>query len=211
MERWSWDAPPQEVAAAVARGALVAIPTESSYGLAVNPRDAAAVEAVYRVKARDAGKPLPVVVASPADVALLGVAPELPEVVRLASCWPAALTAVLPRLPGAPHLPAAAGGATVAVRVPDHGPLRRLLAVTGPLTATSANPSGEEPVLDPAALGELLAGEDALLVDGGVLPGGAPSTLIAFDGDGRWRVLRPGRVQETRLRECLAVPAPSGS
>ena len=83
------------------------------------------------------------------------------------------------------------------MRVPGHRALRELLAALGrPLTATSANPTGEPSLTDPEAVTSWLgaAGVEALLVDGGKLPGGAPSTLVTWN-DGRPLVLRPGRVR----------------
>jgi L-threonylcarbamoyladenylate synthase len=194
VSRWRFGDDPAIPAAVVARGGVLAIPTESSYGLAADPRSRRGVDAIYRLKSREAGKPLPVVVAGVEQLALLGVDPDSPEARRAAPCWPAALTVVLPLAPSAPPLPAAAGGSTVAVRIPDHPALRALLAATGPLTATSANASGADPILDPEAAAAFLGeSPDTLLVDGGVLPGGPPSTLVAFEG-AEVRVLRPGRV-----------------
>jgi L-threonylcarbamoyladenylate synthase len=191
----------------LARGGIVAFPTESSYGLGVDPWNPAGVEAVYRIKEREAGKPLPVVIAGREQLAGLGIDPDLNIVKRLLAFWPAPLTAVLPV---ARSLPASAGTRTLAVRVPDHGPLRELLAALGHgLTATSANRSGEAPVVDPAALAELLAGEDAMVVDGGLLPGGPPSTLVAIEGD-RVVVLRSGRFPTERLEEDLRFPEEEG-
>lgn len=184
----------------LARGGIVAFPTESSYGLGVDPWNPAGVEAIYRIKEREAGKPLPVVVAGRDQLAGLGIDPDLNIVKRLFALWPAPLTAVLPV---ARPLPASAGTRTLAVRVPDHEPLRELLAALGHgLTATSANRSGEAPIVDPAAAADLLAGEDAMVVDGGVLPGGPPSTLVAIEGD-RVVVLRSGRFPTERLEEDL--------
>jgi L-threonylcarbamoyladenylate synthase len=160
------------------------------------------VEAIYRVKVREAGKPLPVVVSGREQLADLGVDPNLYIVKRLLEHWPAPLSAVLPIARSARHarqLPASAGAGTLAVRVPDHERLRALLAELGHgLTATSANRSGEEPILDPAEAARLLAGEDAVVIDGGVLPGGPPSTLVAIEGD-RLVVLRAGRFPADRL------------
>ncbi len=207
VRRWRPGDDPAELAAALARGAVLVIPTESSYGLAVDPRDAAGVAAIYRLKGREAGKPLPVVVAGVEQLALLGIDPGSAAVGRLARCWPAALTAVLPLDPAGPAVPAAAGGGDLAVRVPDHAPLRRLLGRLGPLTATSANPSGAAPLLDPGAVARLLAGTDAVVVDGGRLPGGLPSTLVVPTADG-YRLLRPGRCDAHRLARCLG-PAPA--
>jgi L-threonylcarbamoyladenylate synthase len=198
---WHWGDPVAPLQALLARGGVLAIPTESSYGLGADPRNPAGVEAIYRIKGREAGKPLPVVVSGREQLAGLGVDPNLYIVERLFEHWPAPLTAVLPI---SRPLPASAGESRLAVRVPAHEALRELLAALGHgLTATSANRSGGEPILDPAAAAELLAGEDAMVVDGGVLPGGPPSTLVAIEEDGL-KVLRTGRFPTGRLLETLA-------
>jgi L-threonylcarbamoyladenylate synthase len=180
----------------LARGGVLAVPTESSYGLAADPRSAAGVEAIYRIKSRERGKPLPVVAADLAQIASLGIDVD-EEACRLAAgVWPAPLSVLLPI---ASPLPAAAGEPALAVRIPDHALLRDLLRDLGtPLTATSANLSGEPPLLAPDAVAGLLADHDALVVDGGVLAGGPPSTLAAWTGS-EWRVLREGRFSKMRL------------
>jgi L-threonylcarbamoyladenylate synthase len=179
---------------------VLAIPTESSYGLGADPWNPAGVEAIYRIKHRERGKPLPVVVAGveqmPSLGIDLGIDRDLNIVKRLSAFWPGPLTVILPV---DRPLPASAGERVLAVRVPGHEGLRELLAALGHgLTATSANRSGGEPILDPANLPELLAGEDAMIVDGGVLPGGPPSTLVAIREDGL-TVLRAGRFPAERL------------
>jgi len=174
----------------IARGGILGIPTESSYGFAVDPRSAAGIEAIYRVKERERGKPLPVVAADLAQIAALGVAADDEAVRRAAPLWPAAFTVVAAI---AAPLPASAGERTLAVRIPDHAGLRSLLTALGTaLTATSANRSGEPPLLDPAAVANLLGAEDAIVADGGTLAGGPPSTLARWT-DAGWTVLRPGR------------------
>jgi len=192
VPRWRFGDDPTEIAAALAAGAILAIPTESSYGLAVDPRDAAAVEKVFALKGREAGKALPVVAARPGQLATLGVDIGAPAVAWARAFWPAALTVLAPlREP----IAASGGLATLAVRIPGHAGLRELLAALGmPLTATSANPSGEPPFVDPEPLERWLAGAGVatLLVDGGPLPGGAPSTLVVWR-NGKPDVLRAGR------------------
>ena len=179
------------------RGGILAVPTESSYGLAVDPRDPTGVEAIYRLKTRERGRPLPVVASDLAQLAALGVAVDEPLFHRLAAVWPAPLSLVVPASRG---LPAAAGGDTLAVRLPGYPPLLRLLAGLGlALTATSANRSGELAVTDPDELPELLAGHDAVIVDAGRLAGGPPSTLVALSEDGL-TVLRPGGYPIADLR-----------
>lgn len=197
---WQWGDPVGPLRELLARGGVVAIPTESSYGLGADPWNPAGVETIYRIKGRESGKPLPVVVAGEEQLAPLGVhlgiGRDLNIVKRLSAHWPGPLTVILPV---ARPLPASAGESVLAVRVPGHERLRELLAALGHgLTATSANRSGGEPVLDPAELPELLAGEDAMIVDGGVLSGGPPSTLVAIREAGLV-VLRPGRFPAERL------------
>jgi len=231
---WRFGDPVAPLAALLARGGVLAIPTESSYGLAVPPGNAAGVEAIYRLKGRERGKPLPVVIAGLDQLAGLGIAPDLPILRLLSAFWPGPLTVVLPiagaGAAGAP--PAAAGTGTLAIRIPGHPQLIELLSRLGHgLTATSANRSGGEPVLDPRQAAELLAGRPAMVVDGGILPGGPPSTLIApLDlpappaptpplaaagpqdagspvGGWRFAVLRPGRLPVEQLRKRLCVMA----
>jgi L-threonylcarbamoyladenylate synthase len=169
------------LAAHLAAGGVVAIPTESSYGLAAVPTHAGGVEAVYRVKRRERGKPLPVVIAGVEQLPGLGIAADLPILTRLSAFWPGALTVVVP-LAGDPPVPAAAGSGCLAVRVPGHALLRELLASLGHgLTATSLNVSGEPPILAPGEAIRLLRstpGVAAMVVDGGELAGGPPSTLV---------------------------------
>jgi L-threonylcarbamoyladenylate synthase len=102
--------------------------------------------------------------------------------------------------------PAAAGAASLAVRVPAHQRLRGLLAaLRRPLTATSANRSGQPPLTHPEAVGDLLAGRRAVLVDDGELPGGAPSTLVEVGRDGTVQVLRRGAFDPGRLPRSISA------
>jgi L-threonylcarbamoyladenylate synthase len=206
---WRWDDSPDPLVDLLDAGGVLAIPTESSYGLAADPWNEDGVEAIYRLKGRERGKPLPVLVAGLRQMASLGIDPDLPILARLGRLWPAPLTAVLPLSAsiGPAGMPAAAAGTrTLAVRVPAHPELRRLLDHVGPLTATSANESGRPPLLDPRAAAALLARlgnghpEGAhpggvLVVDGGELPGGPPSTLVRPTDprrDDGFEVLRAG-------------------
>ena len=189
-DRWCWGESLAPLRAVVERGGVLAVPTESSYGLAVDPRDPRGVEVIYRLKGRQRGLPLPVVAGSLEQLGALGVAIDEPLFRRLASLWPAPLSLVVAASRG---LPAAAGGDTLAVRLPGHRPLLELLQGLGlALTATSANRSGEPPITDPSELSDLLAGSDALIVDGGRLGGGPPSTMLALGDDGLTMLRRGG-------------------
>jgi len=171
------------VRTAVAGHGIVAVPTETAYGLAVSPGDDVAVGRLFELKRRPREKALLVVGASIDQLAELVRIPDEWRK-RLEAAWPAALTVVLPAAG-----PTAAGGGwgSLAVRVPAHPLLRSLLAAVGPLTATSANPSGGEALASPDALGHGVA----VLLDGGPTPGGAPSTLVDLMSSPP-RVLREG-------------------
>jgi len=159
----------------VRAGSVLAIPTESSYGLAVDPRNAAAVLRVFAIKGRDGAKPLLVVAANRGQLEDLGVSVSGERLERFLALWPAPLTVTLPlRTP----LPASAGAATLAVRVPAHPELRDLLGATGPLTATSLNRSGAAPCEDPDEVERAFGSEVDVLVDAGRTSGGPPSTLL---------------------------------
>lgn len=187
------DLPAAVVACRVAldRCGVVAIPTETFYGLAVRPDDAAAVESVLVLKGRPAEKALPLVAADLSQARELIVLSPV-WATRLAGVWPAPLSVVATL-----HRPLAACGPTAAVRVPDHGLLRALLRELGPLTATSANPSGLPAPSSPEEVARSLAGGLALLLDGGETPGGRSSTLLDI-GSEPPKLLRSGAFQPPR-------------
>lgn len=170
---------------------IVVIPTETFYGLAVDPRDATAVNRVFVAKDRPEEKALLVVGASLVQLEELVIVGEAWRA-RLTAAWPAPLSVVLPTL-----RPVPAGGATLAVRVPAHPLLRELLIRTGPLTATSANRSGEPAPSRPDALAATLGRHVAVLLDGGRTGGTGASTLIDATCEPA-RLLRSG---------AFAVPA----
>ena len=157
------------------RGGVVALPTETYYALAADPRSEAGVDRVYEIKRRDDGKPLLTLFSERAQLAALGVEakPELLE--RFFAIWPAPLTVVLPiRQP----IAASRGGSSLAVRLPYDSEVRALLSLVGPLTGTSANRSGEPPLASPDEVVRELGADLDVLVDGGTTPGGPPSTLL---------------------------------
>ncbi len=180
----------------------MAYPTDTFYGLGVNAFSAAAVEKIYAIKRRDRGKPLSIVVADSAQVR--SVARDLPPAldVLARAFWPGPLTLVLK----AAHLfPAEMLGAgdTIALRVPALPWLCDLLRRTGfPVTATSANLSGDGELDDPDAVCLLFEGRTDLIVDGGRTPGGVPSTIVDLTG-GAPRLLRPGAISWGRILAAL--------
>ena len=183
--------------ALVLRGGILGIPTESSYGLAVDPHHPGGVDGLVELKGRPAHDPFPVVIGAVDQLSLCGVVVAAEISRRLEELWPAPVTVVLPL----EHpIPASRGRSTLGVRVPGNPELRALLLeLEMPLTATSANRSGSEPLSDPGAVEELLAGVGGVVVDHGQLPGGRPSTLVEWTGE-KIRVLREGRYPRDSLR-----------
>ena len=179
------------------RGGVAAVPTETFYGLAVDPTNECGVSRVFEIKGRDDGKPLLVLFADRAQLDALGVAAEPARLDRFLRIWPAPLTVVLPlRSP----IAASRGGATLAVRMPAAPRLRELLSAVGPLTGTSANRSGDPPLADPDAVARALGSDLELVVDDGPTAGGDPSTLIDATREAL-RVLRRGAVRWPETEE----------
>ncbi len=175
-----------QVERCLAEGGVVLLPTETFYGLACNPYSEEAVSRVLELTDRPRDMPLPVLAADWVQVDRLTVVPEIWRQ-RLEAVWPGPITAVLPARKDL----SASVPATVAVRIPGHKMLRHLLAVTGPLTGTSANRHGDRPTIDVAGAMRSLTGDPALALDGGPSPGGQPSTLVDLTGTTA-RVLRQG-------------------
>ena len=191
-------------AEALRRGGLVAFPTETFYGLAADPRNAAAVEAAYQLKGRPATVAMPLIAADLQQLADL-VGRLSPLILRLAEMWwPGPLSIVMPAWAGLS--PALLQDGTVAVRVSGLPSACALARVFGhPVTATSANPSGLPAACDPDVVAASLGHGVAVLLDGGLTPGGLPSTIVDATGD-RPRLVRAGALPWDRVLECLDLP-----
>jgi L-threonylcarbamoyladenylate synthase len=173
--------------AALRAGELVVVPTDTVYGLAARPGDAAAVQAVYRAKNRPEGMHLPVLAASPQQVRSLGVAFSEAARTLARRWWPGPLTLAFGFEAGGSRPEWLSGRTEVAVRIPDHDFLRAVLAEAGPLLVTSANPHGAPTPLRAEDVAAALAGSVGsvdsvgLIVDGGPLTE-VPSTLVRVSG-----------------------------
>jgi L-threonylcarbamoyladenylate synthase len=178
-------------------GEPIAFPTDTVYGVGTAALDAAAVARLYTVKRRPLTQAIPLLIADEADLPL--VADEVtPTARRLARLWPGALTLVVMAAPGLPS-ELLAGGATVAVRLPDHMWLRALMRALGmPLAATSANLHGGRDPRTAADVAAQLGGALSLVVDGGPTPGPLPSTIVDCVGN-EPRLLRAGALPWERV------------
>lgn len=187
-------------------GALVAVPTETVYGLAARADSADAVAAIYRAKGRPDFNPLIVHVP---DLTAAETIAEFDGRARLLAeaFWPGALTMVLPLKEGARIAPAVTAGLpTIALRCPAHPAMRAVLKESGlPLAAPSANRSGGVSPTRAEHVAASLGPAVGLILDGGACAAGIESTIVALR-DAGWHVLRPGPVTEAQLAGLLGPP-----
>jgi len=159
-------------------GGIVAIPTDTVYGIAVALDAPDGIERLFHVKHRPPEKGIALLLAETEQATEVGVLEAAAR--RLAEAfWPGPLTMILPLRADA-DLPGALTGdaPTVGVRLPDHPTPRALAAVLGPLPVTSANLSGEPDATDAAAVLEILGDRLDLILDGGRTRGAVPSTVV---------------------------------
>ena len=185
-------------------GGIVALPTDTVYGITVALATPAGIERLFHVKQRPPEKAIALLLAEAAQAGELGVASPAADALA-AAFWPGPLTLVLPARPDA-ALPDVLGGGTrtVGVRLPDHPAPRALAAAVGPLPTTSANLSGRPDPLDAATVVAELGDAVDLVLDGGRTPGSRPSTVVDLSVDPP-AVRRVGLIDEARIREVLAA------
>ena len=188
---------------------VVAVPTDTLYGLAASAVDEEAVRKVFALKGRPGGMALPLLLADPEDFGrwALDVSDLAWAAVR--RFMPGPLTIVLRKAPAIPDV-LTGGLSTVALRIPDHPIPRALVRELGvPITGTSANRTGRPGLTRADAVREEFGADIAYVIDGGETPGGLASTVIDLSGDAP-RLLRHGALPARDIEEALGplVAAP---
>ena len=186
----------------IQNGGLVAVPTETVYGLAGNGLNEKAVEQIYEVKGRPAVKPLSLMV--PGIEAMDSYCLDVPEQARTLAekFWPGPLTIVLKAKSEIPSI-VLAGGSTVGLRCPDHPLTLALLRECSlPLAAPSANPSGEASPKNAEKVMEYFDGKIDAVIDGGACGIGLESTIIDMSST-PYRILRKAALDESEIAEAL--------
>jgi tRNA threonylcarbamoyl adenosine modification protein (Sua5/YciO/YrdC/YwlC family) len=186
---------------ALRRGAVVVLPADASYGVAVDAFQPAAVAALAAVKDRDRGLPVPVLVGSWRG--LDGLVLVTPRLVRdlVEAFWPGPLTLLVEHAPSLVWDLGDARG-TVAVRMPLHPVTLELLAEIGPLAVSSANKAGQPPAMDVQQASEQFDSDVAVYLDAGPIADQQPSTVVDMTGDVP-RLLRPGAISLDQLRSVI--------
>ena len=197
------DDPQADIDAAVRilkNGGVVAVPTDTLYGLAANPFDEAAVKRVFRLKGRSRTVALPLLLAEADDISKYARAvPDLAWAM-VKHFWPGTLTVVLKKSDAVPGL--VSGGAdTVALRVPDHPVPRAIVRGLGfPITGTSANRSGESALTSARAVRAEFGDDLDLIVCSGMTPSGLASTVLDLSGDSP-AILRQGAIPRCDIEQ----------
>lgn len=195
----------QAIVAAAKRlqsGGLVAVPTETVYGLAADSTNASAIAGIYRTKGRPDFNPLIVHVPGIEAAETLGLFNNLAN--KLArNFWPGPLTLVVPKTPDCPVAPAVTAGLeTIALRYPSHPLMQELLKVSGLfLAAPSANKSGGISPTMAQHVEHSLGDSRPMILDGGPCQSGVESTIVAIRGED-YQILRPGPITSEQLERC---------
>jgi L-threonylcarbamoyladenylate synthase len=192
----------EEAARIIRAGGIVAVPTDTLYGLAADPFSEAAIARVFAVKGRTAERALPLIAADADQVqSSLGALPPLARALAHAF-WPGPLTLLI-EAPATLAADVSGGTGRVGVRVPAHAVARAVCrACASLLTATSANISGEPAVDDPREVERTLGARIDLLIDAGKTNGGPPSTIVDVTGSTP-RLVRAGAVAWNEVLTCL--------
>lgn len=189
-------------------GGVVAFPTETYYGLAVDPWNTEAVDRLYQIKQRSRQLPILVLIAGPEE--LPQVAASVPTVYQslITRFWPGPLTLVCPARSDLSSL-LTGGTGTIGVRQSPHVVARQLLAAFArPITATSANLSGVPPAVTAEQAERMLPAGVDLILDGGDTFGGSGSTLVGMRGSALC-CLREGRIPFSQIQDvCTACYIP---
>lgn len=194
------DALTQHVRPVLERGGLVALPTETFYGLAVNPFDPAAVDRLFAIKGRAEGKPILVLVGSAGDVSRFAERIPSAASILMEVFWPGALTILFPARSSVPSA-VTAGTGFVGVRLSSCQPLREVLQRVGPVTGTSANRAGAPPARTAREVEGVFGEEVDVIIDAGSTPGGLSSTVV--EADEMLRIIREGPIPRGAIEAAL--------
>jgi L-threonylcarbamoyladenylate synthase len=186
----------------IRRGELVAVPTDTFYGIAADPFNLAAVEQIYRVKGRPETRALPILVNAISQA--IALSRDVPYTFHklAAKFWPGPLTLLVEASTGVP-LKITAHTGNVALRWPKCAIVNELINLTkGPITGTSGNISGQPACANAVELLEQLGDRLPLILDAGETPGNLASTIVKLEGDD-WEIMREGVITEPEIRAAL--------
>lgn len=179
-------------------GGIVAYPTETFYGLGAKFDMEDSLKRLYEIKQRPKEKAMPLIIGNRGLLPIVAASANNIAISLMDRFWPGPLTLIFPAKESLSEF-ITAGTHTVAVRIPGESfALRLAMIASFPITATSANLSGQPPAQDAETVIKYFDGKIDLIVDGGITPGGLPSTIIDVTGD-EVKILREGAVKKELL------------
>jgi len=191
------------VADRIRQGSVVGVPTDTFYGLAVDPYNLQAVESVYEIKERSRHKPLSLLIESVEQAEEL--AHEPPDEFHLLAqkFWPGPLTIIMRAAPRVP-LKVTANSGNIAVRMPESPvALAVVRALRFPMTATAANLAGAAECTTAEAVVKQMGNRVQVVLDGGPTPRNVPTTIVNLTEEGRWSLQREGAIPASAIEDVL--------
>ena len=202
MDQGSDERSIQDAAKVVARGGIIAFRTDTFYGLGANPFNRDAVQKIKQLKGREDGKPVLIVISDREHLDRFVSEPSQAFDLLARTFWPGPLTLICKASADVPE-EITAGTETIGVRLPGDDKVRGLVqACGGALTATSANPSRQEPARSAAEVFTYFGGAIDLIVDGGAARTEDPSTVVDVCGD-EPRLIREGVIPWSRIQSAM--------
>jgi L-threonylcarbamoyladenylate synthase len=201
VEPSSWESTLSETRKILNAGGVVAFPTDTFYGLGVNPYNRIAVDKIYEIKGRDPEKPLLLLIDSVTKLENLVEEPSAACIKLMQVYWPGPLTLLFKPKPSSIHENITAN--LIGIRQPGNTVTRKILsALDHPLTAPSANISGGTPSTTAQQVQDIFGEKVELILDAGDCKGGKPSTIINAT-DTPARLIRTGEINFNNIQKCL--------
>jgi L-threonylcarbamoyladenylate synthase len=183
-------------------GEAVAFPTDTVYGLGVDPFNISAIIKLFEAKGRDYNKAIAILIGNIDQVELIAETFTINARKLVESFWPGGLTVIVPKCKSVPDLLSA--NQSIGLRMPDHPIALRLLNEFGPLATSSANITGKVNPLNAQDVFSQLGGRIPLILDGGNCPGGVPSTVVDCVTE-QTRILRQGAIELKKIESVLSA------
>ena len=197
----SWENTLSETRKVLKTGGIVAFPTDTFYGLGVNPYNRIAVDKIYKIKGRDPEKPLLLLIDSISKLENLVEEPTAACIKLMQTFWPGPLTLLFKPKPSSIHKNISAD--LIGIRQPGNPVTRNILsALDHPLTAPSANISGDNPATTAQQVQDIFGEKIELILDAGECKGGKPSTVINATNNPA-RLIRAGEINFKNIQNCL--------
>jgi len=191
----------QRVIESLKAGETVAFPTDTVYGLGVDPFNISAIIKLFEAKGRDYNKAIAILVGNKKQIKLIAESITDNAQKLIDTFWPGGLTVIVSKQKSIPDL--LSSNQTIGIRMPDHPVALKILNEFGPLATSSANVSGKQNPMNAGDVYAQLNGRISLIIDGGTCPGGIPSTVVDCLNE-KAQILRNGAIDFKKIETVLS-------